>query len=128
MLKLSKNCFCQKKFVVNENEASFEIFGNSFVQMKSSKSNNYSAETQTDLPLNFGMIHSKKEGLQKDGAIHGETLCLPTLDLSKMAPHTMCVCAHQHRLVKNGAMLGVWVCINTDLSKLVLCSGCGCAH
>jgi len=119
MLKLSKNCFCQKNFVVNENGASFEIFGNSFVEMKSSKSNNYSAETQTDLPLNFGMIHSKKEGLQKDGAIHGETLCLPALDLSKMAPHTMCVCAHQHRLVKNGAMLGVWVCTLTQtLSKM----------
>jgi hypothetical protein len=42
--------------------------------------------------------------------------------------HTQRVCAHQHRLVKNGAMLGVRVCINTDLSKMVLCSGCGCAH
>ncbi len=36
----------QRNFVVNENEASFEMFGNiSFAQMKSSKSNNYSAET-----------------------------------------------------------------------------------
>jgi hypothetical protein len=65
MLKLSKNCFCQKKFVVNENEASFEIFGNSFVQMKSSKSNNYSAETQTDLPLNFWYDSLQKGGTSK---------------------------------------------------------------
>jgi hypothetical protein len=75
------------------------------------------------VPLNFGTIHTKKEGLHKDGAIHGETLCLTegasslpmkaeALDLSKMALCTMCMCAR----------------INTDLSKMVLCTGCGCAH
>ncbi len=118
MLKLSKNCFCQKNFVVNENGASFEIFGNSFVEMKSSKSNNYSAETQTDLPLNFGMIHSKKEGLQKDGAIHAETLCLPALDLSKMAPHTnVCVCASTQTCQKWCYARGVGVHIDTDFVK-----------
>jgi hypothetical protein len=90
--------------------------------MKSSKSNNYLAETQTNVPLNFGMIHTKKEGLQKDGAIYMVKLCAyQTLDLSKMALHTMCVCvrAHQCRLVKNGAMQGVWVCTSTQtLSKM----------
>jgi hypothetical protein len=33
--------------------------------------------------------------------------------------HTMCECAHQQRLVKNGAMQGVWVCTLTQtLSKM----------
>jgi hypothetical protein len=77
----------------------------------------------------------QKGGLQKDGAIQGETLCVPTLNLSKMALHTMCVCAHQYRLVKNGAMHGVWVCTSTQtLSKMAyrhmgLCvCVCGRAH